>query len=85
MSWSIHISLVFRIYDMTVMVELGRVDAGTANGRCIIAATNSRWVFQTSVDVTSIYLSIQQGPRPRYSETAVGAGGSGFGGRVLDV
>ena len=34
------------------VVELGRVDAGTAYGRCIIAATNSRWVFQTSVDVT---------------------------------
>ena len=34
------------------VVELGRVDAGTASGRCIIAATNSQWVFQTSVDVT---------------------------------
>jgi hypothetical protein len=33
------------------MVLLGRVDAGTTP-----AATNSQWVFQTSVDVTLLLL-----------------------------
>jgi hypothetical protein len=33
------------------VVELGRVDAGIAS-----AATNSQWVFQTSVDVTLLLL-----------------------------
>ena len=41
----------------TLVVELGRVDAGTGS-----AATNSRWVFQTSVDVISLSLSLLSQP-----------------------
>jgi hypothetical protein len=37
------------------MVLLGRVDAGTT-----LAATNSQWVFQTSVDVTLLLLLLMR-------------------------
>jgi hypothetical protein len=40
--------LCHRIVALLLVVELGRVDAGGIGS----AATNSRWVFQTSVDVT---------------------------------
>jgi hypothetical protein len=47
--------IVANIGKLTVcgrsMVRLGRVDAGTTP-----AATNSQWVFQTSVDVTLLLL-----------------------------